>query len=121
MKKILFSILFLGAWQWSVAQENAATDNAPECVMLTISGNPATHRAVSWRTEVGDTVSLAELVQLRPSPDLAEHAKRVQGNHALWEDGAPDYKMGHKVNFTEKDAPASKYPAFMRSPEEAFK
>lgn len=101
MKKILFSILFLGAWQWSVAQENAATDNAPECVMLTISGNPATHRAVSWRTEVGDTVSLAELVQLRPSPDLAEHAKRVQGNHALWEDGAPDYKMGHKVNFTE--------------------
>ena len=87
MKKILFSILFLGAWQWSVAQENAATDNAPECVMLTISGNPATHRAVSWRTEVGDTVSLAELVQLRPSPDLAEHAKRVQGNHALWEDG----------------------------------
>ena len=100
MKAILLSILALLAWQWAAAQEENTLENMPECVMLTISGDPATHRAVSWRTAVDDTVSLAELVQLRPSPDLEEHARRVQGTHALWEEGAPDYKMGHKVNFT---------------------
>lgn len=98
-KRIFIFITACLIWNLAVAQENVALDNAPECIMLTISGNPATSRAVSWRTGVEDTVSVAELVKLTPAPELEEGAVRISGTHTFWEEGAADYKMGHKVLF----------------------
>lgn len=89
-------------------QVNLATQGNPECVMLTISGDAATQRAVSWRTDIKDTVSVAEIIEEQADPTSVKQAIRIQGIHRLWEDDAADYKMGHKVFFNNLK-PATRY------------
>lgn len=60
-----FSISFLEtAAQENNGSENFAPTNYPDRIMMTIPGNPATSRAVSWRTVYGNTNSVGEIALL---------------------------------------------------------
>ena len=75
--------------------------------MLTIPGNPATSRAVSWRTVYEDTISLGEIVIADAAPDLEQKKVTISGTYKPWEDGSRQ-AMGHIVIF-ENLKPDTKY------------
>ena len=86
-----------------IAQESIYLDR----VMQSISGNPAKSRAVSWRTNSNDTVSIGEITLLNPSPQLEKNKTTVKGTFSYWESG--NHKaIGHKVIF-ENLKPGTKY------------
>jgi len=66
--------------------------------MLTIPGDPATCRAVSWRTVFEDTVSIGEIALMDAAPTLEENKVIVTGTFSPWEKGS-QAAMGHKVIF----------------------
>ena len=104
MKRLTLCITFIiVVWDYGELKgQNEYTNFAPTAfpdrVMLTIPGNPATTRAVSWRTIFGDTVSVGEITPVDPSPSLDKLATRVSGIHSPWEAGSTS-AMGHKVVF----------------------
>jgi 3',5'-cyclic AMP phosphodiesterase CpdA len=71
---------------------------SPDRVMLSISGDPATTRAVTWRTHFSITGSYGEIAVLDPSPQFADSVKKVTGTHSPWEENST-VSMGHKVIF----------------------
>jgi len=75
--------------------------------MLSIPGDPATSRAVSWRTAFEVTESVGEIATLDPSPRFEEKVVTVTGTHSPWEEGS-QVSMGHKVIF-ENLQPETKY------------
>ncbi len=75
--------------------------------MLTIPGNPATSRAVSWRTVYEDTISLGEIVIADAAPELEQKKITISGTYEPWEDGSRQ-AMGHIV-FFENLKPDTKY------------
>jgi predicted phosphodiesterase len=79
----------------------------PDRIMLSIPGNPATSRAVSWRTVFEITESVGEIAILDPSPKFDDKVKTVSGTHSPWEEGS-EVSMGHKVVF-ENLQPETKY------------
>lgn len=79
----------------------------PDRIMLTITGNPATSRAVSWRTEFSNGVSIGEITPVNAAPQLEKEKQVVAGTVAPWEDGSTS-SMGHKVIF-ENLKPSTKY------------
>ena len=86
---------------------NFAPTAFPDRIMLTIPGNPASTRAVSWRTDFNNTVSKGEIVVVQPAPTLENTATTVSGTHSPWEEGSTS-AMGHKVVF-ENLTPNTKY------------
>lgn len=79
----------------------------PDRIMLSISGDPATSRAVSWRTAFNVTESIGEISIVDPSPKFDEKVVKVKGTHSPWEEGS-QVSMGHKVIF-ENLQPGTKY------------
>ncbi len=79
----------------------------PDRIMLTIPGDPATSRAVSWRTVFEVTESTGEITILDPSPRFEDKVVKVTGTHSPWEEGSQN-AMGHKVIF-ENLQPETKY------------
>jgi len=79
----------------------------PDRVMLTIPGDPATSRAVSWRTVYAVTESVGEIAILDPSPIFNEKVVTFSGTHSPWEEKSQT-SMGHKVIF-ENLRPETKY------------
>lgn len=79
----------------------------PDRIMLSIPGNPATTRAVTWRTVGNITKSLGEIVPVDPSPEFENNVKTVNGTNSFWEDGN-ESAMGHKVIFEDLQ-PNTKY------------
>ena len=49
----------------------------PDRIMLTIPGNPATSRAVSWRTEFGNNLSIGEIAPVNPGPQQEQEIGRA--------------------------------------------
>jgi len=79
----------------------------PDRIMLTIPGDPATSRAVSWHTVYEDTVSIGEISLMDAAPILEENKVTVTGTFTPWENGSLA-SMGHKVIF-ENLKPDTKY------------
>lgn len=79
----------------------------PDRIMLTIPGNPASTRAVSWRTVFDVTESVGEIAILDPSPKFDDKVVAVTGTHSTWEEGSQT-SMGHKVIFDNLQ-PDTKY------------
>ncbi len=79
----------------------------PDRIMLTIPGDPATSRAVSWRTVYEDTVSIGEIALMDVAPTLEENKVTVTGTYSPWERDCKT-AMGHKVIF-ENLEPDTKY------------
>ncbi|MCG6188389.1 purple acid phosphatase family protein [Maribellus maritimus] len=100
-----FKIVFIGCifvFHGRVnAQEQPSTNNAtvfPDRVMLSISGNPASERAVSWRTSAGVAVSLGQIAKASEGPFFSENIATVNGTSSFWEEGDAS-ALGHKVVF----------------------
>jgi len=100
----LFAILFilntLSGHNLPRGDSENPADAIPERIMLTIPGNPATSRAVTWRTAGSDTLSLAEIAISDATPELEGLAETVTGTCFPWENGN-DESMGHTVVFTD--------------------
>lgn len=79
----------------------------PDRVMLTIPGNPATSRAISWRTVFDNNLSIGEITLVNAAPQLEKEKQVVAGTVAPWEEGSTS-GMGHKVIF-ENLKPSTKY------------
>lgn len=108
---IIFFVFAAGCMSLNAQQVNEFSNFEPtvypDRIMLTIPGDPATSRAVSWRTVYENTVSIGELVEAFPSPKPEEQVIQVTGIHAAWETGSHS-GMGHKVIF-ENLKPDAKY------------
>jgi len=102
MKNLLLLTLFVFSFLCLFAQEpqyaNYAPTIFPDRVMLTIPGNPATSRAVSWRTEFSNNVSIGEITPVNAASQLEKEKQVVTGTVAPWEDGSQS-SMGHKAIF----------------------
>jgi hypothetical protein len=79
----------------------------PDRVMLTIPGDAATSRAVTWRTDFGITGSYGEIAILDPSPAFEDKVVKITGTYTPWEENSQS-SMGHKVIF-ENLQPGTKY------------
>ena len=94
MKKSAFLLLLAV----SSIQKIESQGITPDRIMLTIPGNPATSRAVSWRTIYGDTISLGEIALADAAPELEQNKITVSGTFKPWENDTRQ-TMGHKVVF----------------------
>jgi predicted phosphodiesterase len=110
---LLFSVVFVVTVNEITAQTatagflNFEPTVSPDRVMLSISGDPATTRAVSWRTTYEITESVGEIAILDASPKFDDKVKTVAGTNSPWEEGSQT-SMGHKVVF-ENLQPETKY------------
>jgi 3',5'-cyclic AMP phosphodiesterase CpdA len=104
VKKYLLFLLFISS---GIQQVKSQETIYPDRIMLTIPGNPATSRAVSWRSAFEDTISLGEITITDPAPTLEKSKTTVTGTFSPWEEGSK-MAMGHKVIF-ENLKPDTKY------------
>jgi hypothetical protein len=111
MKNLLILTLFLFIFQGLTAQDSKYSNFEPtvfpDRIMLSIPGNPATTRSVSWRTAFDVTKSVGEIAVLDPSPKFEDKVVQVSGTNTPWEEGSQS-AMGHKVIF-ENLQPKTKY------------
>ena len=102
MKKLIFIFFITCTLKVCIAQESRMSNFDPtvfpDRIMLTIPGNPATSRAVSWRTVYADSVSIGEITLVDVAPALEKNKVSVSGTFAPWESGSKA-SMGHKVIF----------------------
>jgi len=105
MRNVFIIIICLSLVFQDLRSQEPTTN--PDRIMLSIPGNPATTRAVSWRTSFEDTVSLGEIALVNAAPVLEKYKITVTGTFAPWEDNS-QLAMGHKVIF-ENLEPGTKY------------
>ena len=70
----------------------------PDCVMLTIPGDPATSRAVTWRTDYEDSISIGEITLADAAPILDKNKLSLKGTSSPWEEGSMQFR-GHRIIF----------------------
>lgn len=109
MKYLILFFLLIGCTSQKGKDEysNFAPTVYPDRIMLTIPGDPATSRAVTWRTVYEDTTSIAEIAPMNAAPTLEQNKVTVTGTFSSWEKGSRT-AMGHKVIF-ENLKPDTKY------------
>jgi hypothetical protein len=81
-----------------VAQYEFSPSLFPDRVMLTIPGDPATSRAVTWRTSFDVKDGLAQLAESDADPVHVKTARSFDVQSVPWEEGS-DLAMGHRVLF----------------------
>ncbi|MFZ2287234.1 MAG: metallophosphoesterase family protein [Bacteroidales bacterium] len=106
---LLVVLLFLSV-EWSLAQERVSAfkpSPGPDRIILTISGNPSTSMAVTWRTDTTVIESVAQLSRNLPTVFLADSSVTLTGKY---EDVAGDGVVArfHSVTFTSL-RPATTY------------
>lgn len=110
---VLFTVVYIFPFNEITAQPDSGNFSNfeptvfPDRIMLSISGNPATTRAVSWRTAFETTESVGEIAILDASPKFDDKVKTVPGTNSPWEEGSQT-SMGHKVIFDNLQ-PETKY------------
>lgn len=104
---LLLGVLIQNKIEGQNEYSNFAPTVFPDRIMLSIPGDPATTRAVSWRTVFSDTVSAGEITVINPSPSLEGSSLTVTGTVSPWEEGSTT-AMGHKVIFSNLE-PNTKY------------
>lgn len=82
----------------AVGQPYAAR-TLPDRIVLSPASDPTSGMAVSWRTDMAATQSVAEIAEMAPAPGFGTRAWRVEGHSVatLSENGAARY---HKVRFS---------------------
>ncbi|MDB4582556.1 metallophosphoesterase family protein [Draconibacterium sp.] len=107
MKNQLLIILFIGtciiscnsiAKGQSVTKNNAAP--VPDRIMLTIPGDPATSRAVTWRTCPMVEKSVGQITVATASPFFEDQLKIIEGTSTFWMEG-DSTALGHNVIFKD--------------------
>ena len=102
MKSLLLITLLLCVFSGLPAQNlqyaNFEPTIFPDRLMLSISGDRATSRTVSWRTAYEITESVGEIAILDASPKFDDKVMKVTGTNSPWEEGSQT-SMGHKVIF----------------------
>ena len=94
---VIITVLFLSCQQQSVEVAKNVTQT-PDRIMLTIPDDPATSRAVTWRTSTDVTKPVGQIVKAMATPFFEEEITTVEGASALWEEN-DSTAMGHKVIF----------------------
>lgn len=74
----------------------------PDRIMMTIPGNPATSRAVTWRTTYGNGNGVAQLVVADADPRHVENSRDLNADSVPWEEGS-QVALGHRVVFDGLD------------------
>ncbi|RZA07071.1 MAG: metallophosphoesterase family protein, partial [Proteobacteria bacterium] len=76
-----------------------AARNLPDRIVLSPAEDPATGMGVSWRTDMAMAQTIAQLVEMVPSPSFGQRAQAVEGTSVatVSENGEARY---HKVRFT---------------------
>ena len=104
MKSIVCAVLLLLVHQLFLCGQQDSVrylpDYSADRIMLTIPGDPATSRAVTWRTKYEITESFGQITEASPSPFMDSVATWVEGTHQPWEDSS-DNAMGHLVIFQD--------------------
>ncbi|MBK9169398.1 MAG: metallophosphoesterase family protein [Bryobacterales bacterium] len=111
MKRVLLTLTFaalLTQCYWLTAAKDRRLDPAvvyaptpaPDRIILTWAGDPATTQAVTWRTDTSVPEALAEIAEASDGPEFSLRARRVQ---AVTEPLRSDLNEAHyhSVNFTE--------------------
>jgi hypothetical protein len=94
LKALSFAFAFLTFFMVTEAQE----PDYPNRIMLTISGDPATSRAVSWRTPYHEVTGMGEIVSMNVAPELNSGKTTISATSAPWAKDS-EAAMGHKVIF----------------------
>jgi len=112
MKNNLYLFVFLvlsSASFYAIGQDenkNTATVN-PDRIMLSIPGDPATSRAVTWRTAPGVEKTIGQIAVATASPFFEDQLTTFEGKSAFWEE-ENETALGHKIVF-ENLAPETIY------------
>jgi len=104
LKNQLFTLIVF--WSFTTfffnasAQSEIKTSSSPEPdrIMLTIPGNPASSRAVTWRTCPSVEKTIGQITKATASPFFSEQLKTVKGSSTYWMKGDSS-ALGHKVVF----------------------
>jgi len=77
-----------------------AARNLPDRIILSPGANPAVSAGVSWRTDLAQSETVAEIAELVPSPNFGERATQLNGQSVATtsENGGARY---HKVRFED--------------------
>lgn len=100
MKKIIITlglILLISSltFQTSNAQ-NSKASVVPDRIMLSIPGNPAKSRAVTWRTSPTSEKPIVQISEASSSPFFENQIQTFEGISSFWMKG-DSTAMGHKV------------------------
>ncbi|MBN2174687.1 MAG: phytase [Bacteroidales bacterium] len=79
---------FPGLFAQDIHYTNFEPTVFPDRIMISVSGNPATSRAISWRTVFEVTGSIGEIAVLDPSPVFENKVVTIIGTHSPWEEGS---------------------------------
>lgn len=75
-----------------------AARNLPDRIVLSPGADPAVSAGVSWRTDMMQSETLAEIAELVPSPDFGQRAKQLTGQNVATTSENGDARY-HKVRF----------------------
>ncbi len=89
-----------GLHHWEIPSKD------PDRIILTFNGDPATSRAVTWRTDTTITKAVAQIAEASVNSKFAENAKTIVANNevfdlGLYKDNASLKVHYHSVNFED--------------------
>lgn len=76
-------VAFLWVLDWKYENRPYAPSSVPDRIILTLSGNPATERAVSWRTDNDLNHAVAQIAIANGAPDQESRSTTLSGVTAL--------------------------------------
>lgn len=79
-------------------QQNSIKAQEPHRIMMSIPGDPATTRAVTWRSDANAGPAVAQIARATASPFFSGEVVTLEGTTSFWEEGNPSSK-GNKVIF----------------------
>ncbi len=101
VKSVLFVLLIITLGSRNVnSQEPIDKTAIPDRIMLTIPSDPATSRAVTWRTENTTSATIGQITMAQSTPFFEDKIVSVTGTSAWWESDNTS-ALGHRVNFTD--------------------
>ena len=107
--RFLLVTIFAFLFQVTFAQENKnyPPSKFPDRIIMGLKGDPATSRAVNWRTDETVNNAIAEFQEADPSPDFEKNTKLVtaKSQSVILDNKEVRY---HEVNFTDLK-PATQY------------
>lgn len=96
---ILLGVLLVYSYQSITAEEKDLPSRAPDRVILTWSGDPATTASVTWRTSTSVKRALAQIALSDDGPGFVKEAKDVRAATSLYSTDNGE-AHAHSVTFT---------------------
>ena len=112
MKNQIITFIFISTCTMLFTSANAQSEAKPICpapdrIMLTIPGDPATSRAVTWRTCPSANKTIGQIAEATASPFFGDRLTAIEGTSTFWMKGDSS-ALGHKVIF-DKLSPETMY------------